>query len=76
MLPDLTAGAGGISQTAADRCSELIMGGSWVEGNNVITAKLKKRMVGTWGLEPQTSTVSKRLSAVTYYTLTALTASL
>jgi hypothetical protein len=35
------------------------MGGRWVEGNYVITVKLKKGMVGTWGLEPQTSTVSR-----------------
>jgi hypothetical protein len=29
--------------------------------HDVTTAKLKKRMVGTWGLEPQTSTVSRVL---------------
>jgi len=39
-------------------------------------AKQLKEMVGTRRLELLTSTVSKRLSAVTYYTLTALTASL
>jgi integrase len=40
------------------------------------TANCLKNMAGTTGLEQATSTVSKRLSAVTYYTLTALTASL
>ena len=35
---------------------------------------LSEEMVGTRRLELLTSTVSKRLSAVTYYTLTALTA--
>jgi hypothetical protein len=30
-----------------------------VENNYVITAKAKKRMVGTTGLEPATSTVSR-----------------
>jgi uncharacterized protein (DUF1810 family) len=40
------------------------------------TAMYMKNMVGTRRLELLTSTVSKRLSAVTHYTLTALTASL
>jgi hypothetical protein len=44
--------------SASDGRSELIMGGSWVEGNNVTTAKLKKEMVGTRRLELLTSTVS------------------
>jgi hypothetical protein len=35
------------------------MGGSWVEGKNVTTAKLKKEMVGTRRLELLTSTVSR-----------------
>jgi hypothetical protein len=38
---------------------EIIMGGHWVEGNNVTAAKVKKRMVGTRRLELLTSTVSR-----------------
>ncbi len=49
----------GVPATARERGGQLIMGGRWVEGNYVITVKLKTKMVGTWGLEPQTSTVSR-----------------
>jgi hypothetical protein len=52
------AGAGGFLATAGQHSSQLIMGGRWVENNYVITAKAKKNMVGTTGLEPATSTVS------------------
>ena len=49
---------GAFLATADERGGQLIMGRRWVEGNYVITVKMKKRMVGTWGLEPETSTVS------------------
>jgi hypothetical protein len=50
--------------------------GLWVEVFRLLAANPLKEMVGTRRLELLTSTVSKRLSAVTHYTLTALTASL
>jgi P4 family phage/plasmid primase-like protien len=45
-------------QPPATDAVKLIMGGSWVEGNYMTTAKLKKEMVGTRRLELLTSTVS------------------
>ena len=60
------------NQTAAS--ADLLPNATNEDGNP--TAMCMKEMVGTRRLELLTSTVSKRLSAVTYYTLTALTASL
>jgi hypothetical protein len=48
----------------------------WVDFIGDFPANPQKRMVGTRRLELLTSTVSKHPSTVSYYSLTALTASL